>query len=63
MLENLMKAYAPPVFKKGKKKDQVNYKPVSLTLILENVMKQPILGTISRHQREFMHDQLYDLLK
>ncbi|GAB0181797.1 mitochondrial enolase superfamily member 1 [Grus japonensis] len=40
------------VFKKGKKKDPGNYRPVSLTSIPGKVMEQLILGIISKHVEE-----------
>ena len=38
-----------PVFRKGKKEDLGNYRPVSFTSIPEKVMEQLIFGTVSRH--------------
>ncbi|GAB0204878.1 mitochondrial enolase superfamily member 1 [Grus japonensis] len=46
------KANVTPVFKKGKKEDLGNYRPVSLTSIPGKVMEQPILGVISKHVEE-----------
>ncbi|GAB0189277.1 mitochondrial enolase superfamily member 1 [Grus japonensis] len=43
---------ATPVFKKGKKEDPGNYRPVSLTSIPGKVMEQLILGVISKHVEE-----------
>ena len=40
-----------PIFKKGCKEDPRNFRPVSLTSILGNVMEQIILGEIARHER------------
>jgi len=42
------KASVTPVFKKGKKKDTANYRPVSLTSIPGKVMEQLILDVISK---------------
>jgi len=38
--EDWRKANVTPIFKKGKKEDPGNYRPVSLTSILEKVMEQ-----------------------
>ncbi|KAK4811345.1 hypothetical protein QYF61_027574 [Mycteria americana] len=46
------KQMSPPLFKKSKKEDPGNYRPVSLTLIPGKVMEQLILDTISRHVKE-----------
>ena len=43
------KANVTPVFKKGKKGDPGNYRPVSLTSVPGKVMEQLILGTASGH--------------
>ncbi|GAB0207649.1 mitochondrial enolase superfamily member 1 [Grus japonensis] len=48
MPEDWRKGNVTPIFKKGKKEDPGNYRPVSLTLIPGKVMEQLILGTISR---------------
>lgn len=58
-----------PVFKEGKKEDAGNYRLVSFTLILGNLMKQMILETlfkhikdknlIRRHQHGFMKGKSY----
>ncbi|KFQ08859.1 hypothetical protein N330_09866, partial [Leptosomus discolor] len=47
--EDWRKANVTPVFKKGKKEDLGNYRPVSLTSIPGKVMEQLTLGTVSRH--------------
>ncbi|KAK4830236.1 hypothetical protein QYF61_009303 [Mycteria americana] len=49
---NWRKAGITPIFKKGNKEDPGNYRLVSLTLILGNVMEQLILGTMSRHIKD-----------
>ncbi|GAB0203996.1 mitochondrial enolase superfamily member 1 [Grus japonensis] len=46
------KANVTPIFKKGKKEDLGNYRPVSLTSIAGKVMQQLILGIISRHKKD-----------
>ncbi|KAJ7410928.1 hypothetical protein BTVI_51719 [Pitangus sulphuratus] len=39
-----------PVFKKGKKEDPRNYRPVSLTSVPEKSMEKIILGSIEKHR-------------
>ena len=51
MLEDWRKANATADFKKGKE-DPQNYRLASLTLIPGMVMKQLIIGTISRHMKD-----------
>ncbi|PKU40857.1 rna-directed dna polymerase from mobile element jockey- hypothetical protein [Limosa lapponica baueri] len=50
--EDWRKANDIPVFKKGKKEDPENYRPVSLTSIPGKMMEQLILGAISEHLEE-----------
>ncbi|GAB0178098.1 mitochondrial enolase superfamily member 1 [Grus japonensis] len=50
--EDWRKASVTPVFKKGKKDDPGNYRPVSLTSIPGKVMEQLFLGVISKHMEE-----------
>ncbi|GAB0203076.1 mitochondrial enolase superfamily member 1 [Grus japonensis] len=50
--ENWRKAIVTPVFKKGRKEDPRNFRPVSLTSIPGKVMEQLILGIISKHVEE-----------
>ncbi|GAB0176885.1 transmembrane protein 263 [Grus japonensis] len=50
--EDWRKAIVTPVFKKGKKEDPGNYRPVSLTSIPGKVMEQLILGVMSKHVEE-----------
>ena len=49
MPEDWRKANVTFIFKKGKKENAWNYRPVSLTLIPGKVMGQLILETISKH--------------
>ena len=50
--EDWKKANVTPVFKKGKKEDPGNYRPVSLTSIPGKLMERLILGAISRHIKD-----------
>ncbi|KFP82431.1 RNA-directed DNA polymerase from mobile element jockey, partial [Apaloderma vittatum] len=50
--EDWRKANVTPVFKKGKKEEPGNYRPVSLTSVPGKVMEQLILGAVSRHIKD-----------
>jgi len=50
--EDWRKANVTPIFKKGKKEDPGNYRPVSLTSIPEKVMEQLILEVIIKQVEE-----------
>jgi len=50
--EDWSKAIVTPIFKKGKKEDPGNYRPVSLTCILGMVMEQLILEVINKQVEE-----------
>ena len=50
--EDWKKANVTPIFKKGKKEDPGNYRPVSLTSILGKVMEQLILEVINKQVEE-----------
>ncbi|PKU38401.1 rna-directed dna polymerase from mobile element jockey- hypothetical protein [Limosa lapponica baueri] len=52
VLEDWRKAKVIPVFKKGKKEDPGNYRPVSVTSIPGKMMERLILGVISKHMQE-----------
>jgi len=50
--EDWRKASVTPIFKKGKKEDPGNYRPVSLTSIPGKVMEQLILDVICKQVEE-----------
>jgi len=50
--EDWTKAIVTPFFKKGKKEDPGNYRPVSLTSILGNMMEPLILEVITKQVEE-----------
>ncbi|PKU48710.1 rna-directed dna polymerase from mobile element jockey- hypothetical protein [Limosa lapponica baueri] len=50
--EGWRKANVIPVFKKGKKEEPGNYRPVSLTSNPGKMMEQLVLGVISKHMEE-----------
>jgi len=52
VLEDWRKASLTPIFKKGKKEDPGNYRPVSLTSIPGKMMEQLILEIIIKQVEE-----------
>ncbi|KGL79530.1 RNA-directed DNA polymerase from mobile element jockey, partial [Tinamus guttatus] len=50
--EDWKKANVTPIFKKGKKEDAGNYRPVSLTSVPGKVMERLILAVVSRHMED-----------
>ncbi|KGL88360.1 RNA-directed DNA polymerase from mobile element jockey, partial [Charadrius vociferus] len=50
--EDWRKADISPIFKKGKKEDPGNYRPVSLTSVPGKVMERLILDVLSKHIEE-----------
>ncbi|KGL73942.1 RNA-directed DNA polymerase from mobile element jockey, partial [Tinamus guttatus] len=50
--EDWKKANVTPAFKKGKKEDPGNYRPVSLTSVPGKVMERLILAVVSRHMED-----------
>ncbi|KGL83727.1 RNA-directed DNA polymerase from mobile element jockey, partial [Tinamus guttatus] len=50
--EDWKKANVTPVFKKGKKEDPGNYRPVSLTSVPRKVMERVILAVVSGHKED-----------
>ncbi|KFP24522.1 RNA-directed DNA polymerase from mobile element jockey, partial [Colius striatus] len=49
--EDWRKANVTLVFKKGRKEDPGNYRPVSLTSIPGKEMEQPILNVVNKHMK------------
>ena len=50
--ENSALNSALPIFKKGKKEDPDNYRPVSLTSVPGKIMEKVILGVNEKHLRD-----------
>ncbi|KGL74618.1 RNA-directed DNA polymerase from mobile element jockey, partial [Tinamus guttatus] len=50
--EDWKKANVTPAFKKGKKEDPGNYRPVSLTSVPGKVMERLILAVVSKHMED-----------
>ncbi|KFP26850.1 RNA-directed DNA polymerase from mobile element jockey, partial [Colius striatus] len=52
--EDWRKANVTPVFKKGRKDDSGNYRPVHLTSVPGEVMEQLLLNVVSKHMKQKM---------
>ncbi|KFP24942.1 RNA-directed DNA polymerase from mobile element jockey, partial [Colius striatus] len=52
--EDWRKASVTPVFKKGRRDDLGNYRPVSLTSIPAKVMEQLVFNIVTKHMKEKM---------
>lgn len=59
--ENIHRYILTFIFKKGKKQDPVNYRPVSLTALPSNLVEQIFLEGVSKHMkdREVIRGGLY----
>ena len=53
------KSNVTPIFKKDKKEEPGNYRPVSLTSLPGRVIEQQILATISRHIVVVLAEMVY----
>jgi len=58
-------ASVTPLFKKGKKEDPGNYRPINLTSVPGKVMEQLILYAISRQleKKKFIRSSQHGLMK
>ena len=56
--EEWRKAYVTPIYKKGKREDPANYRPVSLTCVVSKLMEHIIVSSLMRHMEgnSLIHD-------